>query len=108
MVAKIIKAAEEKQALNIKALDISKNTDLADYLIICSGESTPQLRAIENEIDKTLRSNKIRGFRWQGVPDSGWLVLDLGSIIVHIMGEAERDYYNLEELWGQGAVVYHY
>lgn len=77
-------------------------------MLILSGESGPQLRAIEKAIDKTLRENEIKGFRWQGVAQSGWIILDLGSIVVHILGQEERDYYNLEELWEKDAIIYHY
>ena len=108
LVKLISKAAEARQAIDLKVLDVSKTSKIVDYLIICSGESSPQLRAIEKEIDKQLRANKIKSFRWQGLVTSGWLVLDLGSIVVHVMGVAERAYYNLEELWGKEAVVYHY
>ena len=104
----IVEAAEAKQAENIKALDVSKTSPVADYLVILSAESEPQVRAIEKEIDKQLRSNKIKGFRWQGVAKSGWIVLDLGDILVHIMRAEERTYYNLEELWENDAVTYHY
>jgi ribosome-associated protein len=76
--------------------------------VICSAESNPQLRAIEKEIDNRLRKNKIKGFRWEGLVRSGWVVLDLGPVVAHIMGEAEREYYNLEELWGKEAIIYHY
>ena len=81
---------------------------MVDYLIICSAESSPQLRAIEKEINQSLRKHKIKGFRWQGLVKSGWLVLDLGAIVVHIMGAEERAYYDLEGLWGKEAVFYHY
>jgi ribosome-associated protein len=104
----VAKAAEEKKALDLKILDVRKTSNLVDYLIICGGESEPQLRAIEKEIDKDLRKNKIKGFRWEGLVRSGWLVLDLGSVVVHVMGTAEREYYNLEELWGKEAIIYHY
>jgi ribosome-associated protein len=108
LVAKIVKAAEVKKANNIKVLDLSQRPYFTDYLVICSGESGPQLRALEKEIDKTLKNNRIKGFRWEGTAASGWLILDLGGIVVHVMGEAERDYYNLEDLWGSEAVVFHY
>lgn len=104
----IAKAAEDKKALDLKILDVRKTSSLIDYLVICSGESASQLRAIEKEIDNRLRKNKIKGFRWQGLVRSGWLVLDLGSVVVHIMGVAERRYYNLEELWEKEAIIYHY
>jgi ribosome-associated protein len=89
-------------------LDVRKTSHIVDYLVICSGESVPQIRAIEKEIDNRLRKNKIKGFRWEGEAKSGWVVLDLGEIVIHIMGEAERAYYKLEELWGKEAIIYHY
>jgi len=104
----IARAAEEKKANDIKILDISRVSSFTDFLLICSGESTQQIRAIEKEIDKQLRSNRIKGFRWEGFIQSGWLTLDLGNIVVHVMGEEERRYYNLEELWEKDAIIYHY
>jgi len=104
----IAEAAESKKAIDLKILDVSKASHIVDYLIICSAESDPQLRAIEKEIDKQLRLNKIKGFRWEGLVRSGWVVLDLGAIVVHIMGTEQREYYNLEELWGKEAIIYHY
>ena len=104
----IARAAEEKQALDLKILDVRKTSKVFDYLIICSGESEAQTRAIEKEIDKCLRKNKIKGFRWQGIIASGWIVLDLGTVVTHIMRQEEREYYNLEELWQKEAIIYHY
>jgi ribosome-associated protein len=104
----IARAAEDKKASDPKILDVRKTSKIVDYLVICSADSGPQLRAIEKEIDKQLRSNKIKGFRWEGLARSGWIVLDLGAVVVHIMGEEERAYYNLEELWGKEAIIYHY
>ena len=89
-------------------LDVSRSSSVTDYLVICSGESGPQLRAIEREIDARLGKLKIKDLKWEGVLGSGWVVLDLGPIVVHLMKQAERDYYRLEELWGKDAIVYHY
>ena len=85
-----------------------KTSDLIDYFVICSVESEPQLRAVEKEIDKNLRAHKIKSFRWEGKITSGWIILDLGDIVVHIMNEYERGYYKLEELWEKDAIIYHY
>lgn len=101
-------AAESKLATDLKILDVRQTSAVVDYIVICSGETEPQLRAIEKEIDSQLRKNEIKNFRWEGVPSSGWVVLDLGSIVVHLLREAEREYYKLEDLWGKEAVVYHY
>lgn len=104
----IAQAAEDKKANQLKILDVSKASRMVDYLIVCSGDSAQQIRAIEKEIDKRLRINKIKGFRWEGLVQSGWVILDLGNIVVHILGEEERRYYNLEELWEKEAIIYHY
>jgi len=92
----------------LKILDVRKTSSLVDYLIICSGETDPQVRAIEKEIDGQVRKNKIKGLRWEGIVSSGWVILDLGNIVVHVMKRTEREYYKLEDLWGKEAIVYHY
>lgn len=94
--------------LDLQVLDVSQTSAIVDYLVIGSGESEPQLRAIAKEIDAELRKNDVKNFRWEGVPSSGWLVLDLGSVVVHLLKEEQRDYYRLEDLWGKEAIVYHY
>jgi len=104
----VAEGAEARQAIDLKILDVRKTSKMVDYLVICSADSTPQIRAIEKEIDSRLRKHKVKGFRWQGQVKSGWLVLDLGAIAIHIMGAEERAYYDLEGLWGKEAVVFHY
>jgi ribosome-associated protein len=101
-------AAESKQAVDLKVLDISKASKIVDYLVILSAESVPQARAVEKEIDRQLRGHKVKGFKWEGGINSGWMVLDLGGIVVHVMEQSQREYYNLEELWGKEAIIYHY
>jgi ribosome-associated protein len=104
----IVEAAEEKQAINLKILDVAKTSPVVDFIVIGSGDSEPQLRAIAKEVDSELRKHDIKNFRWEGVPGSGWLVLDLGNIVIHLLNEEQREYYKLEELWGKEAIVYHY
>ncbi|HVN66728.1 MAG TPA: ribosome silencing factor [Candidatus Sulfotelmatobacter sp.] len=104
----IVAAAEAKLAGDIIALDVSRASSLTDWLVICSGEAAPQLRAIVDAIAESLKKNRLKKYKWEGVTGSGWLVLDLGSVVVHVMAAAERDYYRLEDLWGKDAVVYHY
>lgn len=106
MALEAIKAAEEKLAREVIMIDLKKNSSLADYLIICSGASSPQLKAISAEIEKRLKQKGIKTRR-EGEVSSGWMVLDYGSVVVHIFGQAERERYKLEELWGQKSVVYH-
>ena len=104
----IAAAAESKQAVDLRVMDVSKTSPVVDFIVIGSGESGPQLRAIAKEIAAELRRHDVKNFHWEGVPDSGWLVLDLGTVVVHLLKEDQREYYQLEELWGKEAIVYHY
>jgi ribosome-associated protein len=94
--------ASDKQANNIILLDVRDLCSFADYFIICSGESARQIRTISDEIEKALKKDGVLPHHREGGIDSGWLLLDYTDVIIHIFGAAERNYYNLDELW-QGA-----
>jgi ribosome-associated protein len=83
-------------------LDVREVCSFTDYFIICSGESARQIRTISDEIEKDLKKNSVLPHHREGGIDSGWLLLDYTDVIIHIFGAAERDYYQLDELW-QGA-----
>lgn len=100
----MVKAGEDKQANDIIVLNVRKASRCIDFLVIMTGESRPQLKAIAREIDEKIKEN----VRWEGEIESGWVILDLGAIVVHVMEPEIRTYYNLEELWGTEAVVYHF
>ncbi len=104
----ITEAAKNKKAHNLKTLDIRKTSSLVDFLIICTGQSPPQIEAIKKEVDTKLRAKKIKSYRWEGPASSGWIVLDLGAIVIHIMNETSRKFYKLEELWEKDAIIFHY
>lgn len=97
----VLKAAESKKAVDPVVLDISKKNAFFDYLIVMSGESSPQLKALSEAISQVADKS------FQGSAESGWLILDLGDTIVHVMSEEERAYYNIEGIWAKDAVVYH-
>ncbi len=86
-------------------LDITGVCSFADYLVICSGESERQLQAIYDEIDDVLAKERISPRRQEGNVRSGWVILDLGNIIVHIFAPEQREYYALEAMWDRGATV---
>ena len=96
---------EEKKGEDILLLDIRELTDFTDYFVICSGTSDRMLDALADAVqDNTHKQHKAKGRR-EGSPEGGWLVLDYGSIVVHIFSTDQRDYYRLEELWSQGKVL---
>ncbi len=76
-------------------------------MIIATSLSGPQTRALARAVDDDLAKAGIRTPNWQGKPESNWLILDLGTIIVHIMGPEERKKYSLEEIWGRSGITYH-
>ena len=86
-------------------LDTRQICSFADFFIICSGESNRQIDAIQDEISKTLRKEGITPHHKEGTADSGWVLLDIGGIIVHIFSPEQRDYYKMDELWSNAIPV---
>lgn len=80
-------------------------TPIADYFIICTATSDRMLRALAEGVEEKIIGQEINWHRQEGRPENGWLVLDYGSVIVHLMTNDLRRYYRLEELWGDGRVV---
>jgi len=95
----VTKACEDKKGFDIKVIDVSKLTTIADYFIIVSGNSTTQVRAIADEILDKLYEIGYFEIRKEGYESSRWILLDLNDIIVHVFHKDEREYYNLERLW---------
>jgi ribosome-associated protein len=73
--------------------------------VICSGETQRQLEAIYDEVNQILKKEGVSPHHREGTPDSGWIVLDFGDVVVHIFGPSEREYYQLEKLWGEALPV---
>ena len=100
-----MEAALDKQAVDILMLDIRQVTSFADYFVICSADSDRQISAICDEIDGALSEEGINIYRREGSSDSGWVLLDFGSVIVHVFDQTTREYYDLEQLWGKATPV---
>jgi ribosome-associated protein len=100
-----VEIASDKQAADIILLDSRGICSFADYFVMCSGESTRQLKAISEEITHVLKQSGVQPHHHEGTADSGWLLLDYGDVIVHIFALAERDYYKLDELWAEAKPV---
>ena len=87
-------------------LDIRRVSLLADYFVICSGDSERQVRAIVGEIlEKVKMEARIVPLNVEGGPSSGWVLVDYGSVIVHIFAPSLREYYSLEKLWSEATMV---
>lgn len=100
-----VELADERQASDIVMLDLRALNTIADYFVICSGESDRQLKAILAAIDDGLDQEFGREARIEGSPEAGWTLLDYGDVVIHIFSVALRDYYRIERLWSKAIPV---
>lgn len=98
-VKKIAQALYDKKAENIDILDISELTSLGDYFIICSCNSTTQVKACVDEVEEKMAEDGIHPSHREGYHGGSWVLVDFGDIIVHVMQLETRDFYALEKLW---------
>lgn len=99
MAHRIVNILSDKQATDIVLLDTQGVCSFTDYFIICSGESTRQVKALVDAVTESLKGENILPLHEEGTGDSGWVLLDYGAVIVHVFGSIARDYYQLEKLW---------
>ena len=102
---RIVEAAEDKKAADIVLLELGELTTLADYFVICSGGSERQIDAVADGILELLRGDGVRPISREGTPESHWILLDFGSVIVHVFTPPERDYYQLERRWSEAKTI---
>jgi len=102
---RIVELAEDKKAADIILLEIAPLTTVADYLVLCSGGSERQLGAIADGITEGLKAEGFRIISREGAPDSHWILLDAGAVVVHVFAPPERDFYALERLWAEAKTV---
>jgi ribosome-associated protein len=104
---KIIETLEEKKAEDILLIDIHEVADFTSVFILCSGSSIRMLDALANYIVDVVKKHLPRRPRIEGQPEEGWLVLDMGDIVLHLFTPDQREYYKIEELWSEGKVLLH-
>jgi ribosome-associated protein len=102
---RIVELAEDKKAADIALLDLTGLTTLADHFVICSGGSERQLDAIAEGIVEALREEGLKPIGREGLPASHWVLLDYGSVVVHVFTPPERDFYQLEKHWAQAKTI---
>lgn len=105
MAHKAVQAAADKLATDILMLDLRQKCNFADYFVVCSGGSERQIKAILEEIDKTLTREGVPLLRREGTTDSGWVLLDFGDVIIHIFSPEWRAYYQIERVWADATPV---
>ena len=96
-----IEAAQDKKAAGVTLLDLTGLGAFTNYFLVCTGFSTPQVRAICDGIEEKLLARGFRPMHREGRKGAEWLLLDYGSFIVHVFSERLREFYDLERLWRQ-------
>lgn len=100
LAALLLGAAESKKAWDPAKVDLRGKTTVADYFVICDGETDRQLRAIADEMIERARDEGIRPLSVDGYDEAaGWILLDFDSVVAHVFLPGERSYYDLESLW---------
>ncbi|MCZ8511122.1 ribosome silencing factor [Paenibacillus filicis] len=105
LMALAVDAAEDKKAMNVIALNLRGISLVADYFIICHGNSETQVQAIATEIRKRAEENGARLRGMEGMDTARWVLVDLGDVVVHVFHRDDREYYNIERLWSDAKVV---
>lgn len=99
-------AADSKKAQDIVVLDLTAKTDVCDYFVICSATSNPQTDAIVDEVREKVRANcGVSAISTEGREGRNWVLIDFGSVVVHVFKPETRDFYRLEKLWGDAPEV---
>jgi len=105
MVKIAINALEEKKAENIRVIDISKVSVLADYFIIAEGKNRNQIQALTDSVEKDLGKAGAAPKQIEGYESANWILMDYADIIVHIFDNENRLFYDLERIWRDGVCV---
>lgn len=96
------KALDDKRAKDIVALKVDEMTVITDYMVIATGRSVPQVKALAENVEEELAKHELFAKRREGLAEGRWCVLDYGDVMVHIFYEQDREYYQLERLWSDG------
>ncbi|HEV7680254.1 MAG TPA: ribosome silencing factor [Candidatus Dormibacteraeota bacterium] len=97
----IATAAADKKARDVVTLDLRGKTTIADFFVICEGDTDRQVRAIVDNIEAMARQSGVRPLNVAGLRDASWACLDFDSVIAHVFLPGERTFYDLEGLWGR-------
>ncbi len=102
---RIVDLASDRKASDILLLRTADLTTMADYFVICTGRSERQVQAIASAISEELRGDGLRPLGTEGWESGRWILVDYGSVILHVFAPEERQYYGLERLWAKATPV---
>lgn len=100
-----VDALREKKGIDVKVIDISKISVMADYFIIASGNNKNQVQAMTDNVEDELAKNNVHSSHVEGYSTGNWILLDYGDIIIHVFNEEDRLFYDLEKIWRDGVEI---
>lgn len=104
--AKIVfDALDEKKGEDIKIIDISEISIMADYFVVASGSSSTQIQALVRNVEENLHTAGYVMKRMEGDKNSSWVLLDFGDVVVHVFNREDRLFYDLERIWSDGKII---
>ncbi len=95
------KALDDKKAMDLKAIEVTEITVLADYFVLATATSTTHVRALADEVEEALTKNGLEPHHIEG-RTTGWILLDYGSVVINVMDAKNRDFYGLDHTWNDG------
>ena len=105
MAESAVDALEEKKSIDIRVIDISEVSAIADYFIIGEGSNKNQVQAIADEVEERLGRAGANPKQIEGYPTANWILMDYRDVIVHIFDTENRQFYNLEHIWKDGREI---
>jgi len=99
-IARAVRAALDKKALDVVVLDLRHTPAFTDFFLLCSGQNTRQVQAIADAVEEALRTVKVRPSHVEGYERAEWILMDFFTFIVHVFTPQTRAFYSLERLWG--------
>ena len=96
----VVSTLDSKKAKDIKLMKVREITTIADYFVICTANSTVQLKTLSDEVETVLKDKGESPLRREGHRSGGWILIDFGCVVVHLFLQEARDFYTLERLWG--------
>lgn len=96
----VVDKLEDLKGRDIKVLDVHEQTDVAEFMVVCSGNSKTHVKSLANHVATEAKHQGIPPIGVEGADTSEWVLVDLGDVVVHVMQESIRDFYELEKLWG--------
>ncbi len=101
----IVASLDDRKGRSILALDVTKLTDVTDFMVLASGTSARHVRALVDSLRETARRRALHVLGVEGEDTGTWVLVDLGDVVVHVMQAETRAFYDLERLWGEAGEV---